>query len=304
MSLAFGIIGRGAGALVLAVLVGIATGMPTATTASAAGGEPIHIDRQSWDFAGVRGRFDKEQLQRGFQVYKEVCAACHGLKRVYFRNLVEPGGPQFPEEAVKLLAAEWPNQIFDGPNEQGEIANRRGQIIKRPARLSDPILGPYDNDNQARAAQNGALPPDLSLITKARTIEYHGSIPGHVVQMARDIANGYQEAGADYLYALLTGYVNPPADFKLADGMTYNRAFPGHQIAMTAPFTPGRVKYQNTAVPQTVEQYSKDVTAFLAWAADPRLGERKSMGWMVMLYLLVTAVLLYFAKRKLWSSVH
>lgn len=296
----FGITGLAQAVLALATLcLGVAV-----PAAAASDGEAAHIERQPWSFAGVRGKFDREQLQRGFQVYQDVCASCHGLKRVYFRNLAEPGGPEFNAEAVKALAASWPNQIFDGPNEAGDIANRKGVIIKRPARLSDPILGPYDNDNQARAAQNGALPPDLSIITKARGVEFHGGFVGHIGSMLRDVANGYQEGGADYLHALLTGYVNKPADFKLADGMNYNAAFPGRQIAMIPPLSQGRVKYQNKDVPQTVEQYSKDVTAFLAWTADPRLEERKSMGWVVMLYLLVTAVLLYFAKRRIWSSVH
>lgn len=287
-------------------LLGLAAAvLVPASPASAAGdgAPPPHIERKHWSFAGVKGRFDKEQLQRGFQVYEKVCAACHGLKRVYFRNLAEPGGPEFNVEAVKALAAQWPNQIFDGPNEAGDIANRKGQIIKRPARLSDPILGPYDNDNAARAAQ-GALPPDLSIITKARTVEFHGSILGHVGTMVRDVVNGYQEAGADYVYALLTGYTNKPAAVTLAKGMNYNAVFPGNQIAMAAPLSDGLVKYQSKDVPQTVAQYSEDVTAFLAWAADPRLNERKGMGWIVMLYLLVTAVLLYFAKRKLWTTVH
>lgn len=276
-----------------------------ATAAGDAGGHgETAIQRKHWSFAGVRGRFDKEQLQRGFQVFQEVCSACHGLKRVYFRNLSEPGGPEFPAEAVKALAASWPNQIFDGPNDQGDIATRRGRIIKRPARLSDPILGPYDNDNQARASQNGALPPDLSIIVKARTVEHHGSVISHVVQMVKDVVNGYQEAGADYLYALMTGYKEPPAGVKMSPGMNYNVAFPGHQIAMVEPLTDGRVTYQSKAVPATKAQYAEDVTAFLAWTADPRLNDRKSMGWLVMLYLLVTTVLLYLAKRRLWSSVH
>ena len=303
MKQSFGMISLGKALIALSTALGLCAA--NSMTARAAGdGGPAHIERQTWSWAGVRGKFDKDQLQRGFQVYQEVCSACHGLKRVYFRNLSEPGGPGFNAEAVKELAATWPNQIFDGPNDNGDIATRKGAIIKRPARPSDPILGPYDNDKQARAAQNGALPPDLSIIAKARGVEFHGGFAGSVVNMGKDVLNGYQEGGADYLYALLTGYANPPADFKLADGMNYNVAFPGHQIAMTAPLTPGRVKYQNKDVPQTVEQYSKDVTAFLAWAADPRLEERKGMGWIVMLYLLVTSVLLYFAKRRLWSSVH
>lgn len=292
------------GRLAVLAMIGVSAMSVWSVPAIAAGGEPIHIARQTWAFGGPGGRFDKEQLQRGFQVYQEVCASCHGLKRVYFRNLVEKGGPEFPEEAIKLLASTWPNQIFDGPNEQGEIATRKGAIIKRAPRLSDPILGPYDNDNQARAAQNGALPPDLSLITKARTYEYHGSVLGHFATMFKDVAFGYQEQGADYTYALLTGYKDAPKDVKLSDGMSYNAAFPGHQIAMTAPLTPGRVKYQSKDVPQTVEQYSKDVTAFLHWSGDPRHDERKSMGWMVLAYLFVTALLLYLAKMRLWSKVH
>ncbi|MBS0242533.1 MAG: cytochrome c1 [Proteobacteria bacterium] len=272
--------------------------------AEAEGGHEVMIQPQQWSFAGIRGKFDKDQLQRGFQVYQEVCSNCHGLKRIYFRNLAEPGGPQFPEEAVKALAASWPNQIFDGPNDQGDIATRKGKIIKRPARLSDPILGPYDNDKQARAGQNGALPPDLSIITKARNVEYQGSIPGHFAHMAKQVINGYQEGGADYVYAVLTGYADAPKDMKMAEGMNYNKAFPGHQIAMAAPLTPGRVSYQSKDVPATVEQYAKDVVAFLSWAGDPKLEERKGMGWIVMLYLAVTSLLLYLAKRRLWSSVH
>lgn len=304
MRLSFGITGLAQALLVLGASLGLSAVGSGQAAAASDGEAPIHIERQPWSYAGVRGKFDKEQLQRGFQVYQDVCAACHGLKRVYFRNLAEPGGPQFDLAGVRGLAASWPNQIFDGPNEAGDIATRKGAIIKRPARLSDPILGPYDNDNQARAAQNGALPPDLSIITKARGVESHGGFVSQVGNMVRDVANGYQEGGSDYLHALLTGYVNKPADFKLAEGMNYNAAFPGRQIAMLPPLSDGRVKYQSKDVPQTVEQYSRDVTAFLAWAADPRLEERKGMGWVVMLYLLVTAALLYFAKRRLWSSVH
>ncbi len=286
------------GALVPAAFVMGLAGDAMASEPSAA------IARQGdWTFGGMRGKFDKAQLHRGFQVYQQVCSACHGLKRVNFRNLGEPGGPAFPEDSVKGLAASWPNQIFDGPNDQGLIATSKGQIIKRPARLSDPILGPYDNDKAARAAQNGALPPDLSLITKARSLEYLGPLWAHPFHMLGDIGRGYQEGGADYVYALLTGYGNPPADMKMSEGMNYNRAFPGNQIAMIPPMVPGQVKYQD-GTPATVEQYAKDVTAFLMWAGDPKLEERKSMGWKVMLYLLITSLLLYFAKKQIWSKLH
>jgi ubiquinol-cytochrome c reductase cytochrome c1 subunit len=274
-----------------------------ATVVRAADSGHAEIERQKWSFAGPRGHFDKPQLQRGFQVYQQVCAACHGLKRINFRNLAEPGGPGFPEASVKALAEQWPNQIFDGPNDDGQIATPKGQLIKRPARLSDPILGPYDNDKAARAAQNGALPPDLSLITKARAVEYTGTMLAQPLHMVRDIVNGYQEGGSDYLFALLTGYGTPPADIKLADGMNFNTAFPGHQIAMVPPLRDGLVKYEDGS-PTTVQQYARDVTAFLSWAGDPKLEERKTLGLRVLLYLLITTVLLYFTKKRLWAKLH
>lgn len=287
----------------ITVLGAAAVALSVSSHPAQAAGEGPDIPRQQWSFSGMRGKFDKPQLQRGFQVYQDVCAACHGLKRVYFRNLSEPGGPGFPEDRVKELASKWPNQIHDGPNEQGQVADRRGQLIKRPARISDPVLGPYDNEQQARAAQNGALPPDLSLITKARSGSGPGNVIATIAGMPRDIINSYQEGGADYLYALLTGYANAPADVKVAEGMHYNNAFPGHQIAMAPPLRAGQVKYQDGS-PQTVEQYAKDVTAFLTWTGDPKLEERKGMGLLVMLYLLVTTILLYLAKKRLWSRVH
>lgn len=285
----------------LAAVVAVA-GVFAAASAQAAGDGGHHIEHQHWSYGGMFGHYDKEQLQRGFRVYKEVCSACHGLKRVAFRNLAEPGGPEFPEEAVKALAAEWPNQITDGPNDDGAM-------FQRPARLSDRILGPYKNDKEARAAQNGALPPDLSLITRARNTHNEAAWPMHVLLMARDVFTGYQEGGSNYLYALLTGYHEAPADYKLADGMNYNAAFPGNQIAMPnildggpVNYADGQEKYDGPA--SSLEQNARDVTAFLAWAADPSLNERKQIGWLVMLYLLITTVLLYFGKRRLWSKFH
>jgi cytochrome c1 len=275
-------------------LVGGALALALGATAAFAAGEAVHIDRQSWSFAGVNGRFDRAQLQRGFQVYKEVCATCHGLKRINFRNLAEPGGPEFPVEGVKGLAESY--RVEDGPNDQGKM-------FQRPARPSDAIPSPYKNEQEARAVQNGAYPPDLSLITKARSAGENASVFATVGSMLRDIPGGYQEGGADYVYALLVGYANPPADIKLAQGMNYNLAFPGHQIAMVPPLQPGLIKYED-GTQGTVEQYAKDVTAFLAWAGDPKLEERKRMGVLVILYLLITAVLVYLAKRRLWAKVH
>ncbi len=273
--------------------------------AYAAGGEAIHIERHPWSFAGFFGQYDKPQLRRGWQVYQDVCASCHGLKRLSFRNLAEPGGPEFPVESVKALAKNWDNKIFAGPNEDGEIVDEDGELLVRDPLLSDPILGPYANDNAARSANNGALPPDLSLITKARGIPTHAIWYKHVAIMARDIVNGYQEGGADYVYALLTGYKDAPEGVQLSEGMSYNVAFPGHQIAMAQPIPEGgAVEYQKNAGAKTsLHQNAEDVTAFLAWAADPSLDARKNLGWLVMLYLLITTVLLYLGKRVIWSRV-
>lgn len=319
--------------------------LPAAALPALAAGQEIEIERQEWSFAGLAGQYDRAQLQRGFQVYKDVCANCHGLSRVYFRNLVEEGGPEFPEEAVKALAASWPNQITDGPNDEG-------QMFQRPAGLPDPILGPYKNEKEARAAQNGALPPDLSVIAKARNTEYTGPFWYHPIHMIGDILSGYQEGGPNYIHALLTGYVEvpsfwrdgkgrlhpvghgeggagePPAGAKveacasvqrgedkkpdecvaLQDGMNYNAVFPGHQIAMPAILADGAVSYLKgpdgkPQVPETLDQHARDVAAFLAWASDPQLNARKAIGWQVMLYLLVTTVLLYFAKKRIWSRI-
>jgi len=280
----------------LATLLGAAaafaaTALPAA--ASSGGGEAVHL--QHWTFGGVRGSFDRAQLQRGFQVYKEVCASCHGMRQLSFRNLSQRGGPEFPEEAVKALAATY--KVNDTPNDQGKV-------LKRPARLSDRIPNPFDNDQQARSANNGALPPDLSLIARARGFEVEK--PAYMVpwHMLKDVflSGGYQEAGADYLYALMTGYKDAPKDMKMADGMQYNTVFAGNQISMPAPLSDGRVKYSD-GTPAKVENYAADVTAFLAWAADPKLEERKRLGLMVMLYLALTSVLLYAAKRYIWSDV-
>ncbi len=266
--------------------------------AADAGGAEHAIERQDWSFAGFTGLYDRAQLQRGFQVYQQVCSACHSLSRVRFRNLAEPGGPEFSEEAVKALAASWPYAIH------GEVDDEGNEVERVPG-LADPIVGPFKNEKQARSAYNGALPLDLSLITKARTVESHAPWYSHWFWMLADIATGYQEAGADYLYALLTGYEEPPAGFQMNEGMYYNVAFPGHQIAMPPPLSPDMVvEYQPDAgAKSTFQQNAKDVTAFLAWAADPSLDARKELGWFVMLYLLITTVLLYLVKKLIWSRI-
>ncbi len=259
----------------------------------AAGGD-IEIKRNKWTFGGIAGHYDRNQLQRGFQVYREVCAACHGIDRIAFRNLVEKGGPEFPKDAVEALAKEY--EVDALPNEDGDVE-------KRPAKLSDKFPPLYPNEQAARSIHNGAYPPDLSVIAKARGVAYVGSWYYHPIAMGKDIVNGYQEGGADYLYALLTGYKDPPKGKEVGDGMSYNAYYPGHQIAMANPFAggDGQVEYQD-GTPATVENYAKDVAAFLSWAADPSLNARKQIGWQVLIFLLITSILLYIAKRRVWSS--
>jgi ubiquinol-cytochrome c reductase cytochrome b/c1 subunit len=217
-----------------------------------------------------------------------VCAACHGMKLVAFRMLAQPGGPGFTEAQVKTVAAEY--QINDGPNE-------RGEMFDRPGRLSDYVRSPDPNEQAARARFNGALPPDLSVIAKARS--YESGFPRFIF----DAFTQYQEAGVDYIYAYLTGYTDPPPNVKLAEGQFYNRYFPGHLTAMRPPMQKDQVDYPDGS-PQTVEQYSRDVTAFLMWAAEPHLEARKRIGLQVIIFLIVFAGMMYFVKKRVWSAVH
>lgn len=280
-------------ALALSGLMLASAGLMADRSAYAAGGDAIEIKHQKWSFAGMFGYFDRAQLQRGYKVYKEVCAACHSMNLMSYRNLSQKGGPEFSPEAVAVLAKE--AEVTDGPNDDGEM-------FTRPGKPSDRMVGPYQNDAEARAANNGAFPPDLSVITKARGV--HKARPFYLapVHWVIDIAKGYEEAGADYLYALLVGYKDAPAGFELADGMNYNAAFAGHQIAMPAPLSDELVEYTD-GTPQTVEQYARDVTAFFAWASDTKLEERKQLGFRVMIYLLILTMLLYLAKRKVWARI-
>lgn len=232
--------------------------------------EPLNPKVMNWQFEGVLGTFDRQSAQRGFKVYKEVCSACHGLKRIAFRNLQELG---FSEAEIKSLASTY--IVKDGPNEDGEM-------FDRPARLYDRILGPYSNDNSARAANNGALPPDLSLIIKAR------------------------EHGPNYIYSLLTGYSKPPEGFILGPNMYYNPYFSGggSQLAMPPPLTKdGQVEFSDGTV-ATIDQMALDVVNFLEWAAEPELEHRKSLGIKVLLFVFVFTVIFYLAYRKIWRNVH
>ena len=243
---------------------------------------------QRWSFSGPFGLYDTAQLQRGFKVYREVCSACHSLKLVAFRNLSDPGGPSFSEAQAATVAAGF--QVTDGPNDKGEM-------FQRPGKISDNFPPPFANDQAARAALGGKLPPDMSVLAKARG--YERGFPWFIFEAFTD----YQEGGPDYIHALLNGYTDPPAGFSLPPGGQYNKYFPGYAIGMPKPLSDGQVEYTD-GTPTTVDQYSRDVAAFLMWAAEPTLDARKRLGFQVMMFLIVFTALLYFTKRRVWHAVH
>ena len=236
---------------------------------------------------GPFGSFDDAQLQRGFKVYREVCSSCHSMNLLSFRNLAEPGGPGFSSDQVKALAAEY--KVKDGPNDAGEM-------FERPGRLSDRWPNPWPNVEAAKAANGGAAPPDMSVIAKART--YERGFP----LFLWDAVVQYQEHGTDYIRALLVGYQEPPAGFKVEPGLHYNRYFPGGKIAMAKPVNDGQVEYTDGS-PATLDQYAKDVSAYLAWVAEPTMEARKALGLRVMLFLAAFAALMYLTKKKFWSKL-
>jgi ubiquinol-cytochrome c reductase cytochrome b/c1 subunit len=240
-----------------------------------------------WSFAGPRGLFDRAQLQRGFKIYREVCANCHSLSLVSFRNLADPGGPEFSPAQAAAVAAEY--KIKDGPNDQGEM-------FERPGRVADYFPPPFPNDAAARASNGGALPPDMSVIAKART--YERGFPRFLL----DVVTQYQEQGVDYIAALLKGYEKAPEGMQMAPGMMYNKYYPGHGIAMPPPISDGQVSYDDGS-PATVDQYSRDIAAFLMWTAEPHLEARKRTGFQVVIFLLLLSGLLYFTKKRVWHDV-
>jgi ubiquinol-cytochrome c reductase cytochrome c1 subunit len=263
------------------------------SSAAAVPEEHYQIPRQNWTFGGLLGYFDEQQLRRGYLVYKSVCANCHNMRLLSYRNLGQPGGPAFPKEEVEAIAAEV--QVADGYNDQGAVN-------MRPGKPSDPFQWRFKNEKEAAAALNGAVPPDLSLMAKARTVEREFAWYAFPYIMLKDLATQYQEQGPDYIYALLTGYSDPPPGDKVAEGLYYDKAFPGHQLAMPQPLTDGAVDYADKT-PNTLDQEARDVTAFLAWAAEPHLVERKKLGLWVLIYLGVLAVLLFIAKKTLWRNI-
>lgn len=246
-----------------------------------------------WSFAGPFGTFDRAQLQRGFKIYREVCASCHGLKYVAFRNLAEPGGPEFSREQVEQLASEY--QITN------ETPNDDGEMFQRPGRPADRFPSPFPNDVAAAVANGGKAPPDLSLMGKARN--YERGFPWFVF----DIFTQYFEQAPDYIHALLTGYLDEhPEGFT---GNNFNIFFPGNAIAMPRPLSDGQVEYPKDetgkpVVPETVDQYAKDISAFLVWTADPHMEARKRLGFQVILFLIVMSGLMYFTKKKIWKRAH
>jgi cytochrome c1 len=240
---------------------------------------------QKWSFSGPFGRYDQGQLQRGFKIYKEVCQVCHSIQMLAFRNLADPDGPGFSEAQAAAVASEYKIKDLDD----------KGEPTERLGRLADTFPPPFPNE-LAAAALHGVAPPDMSTLAKARTFER--GFPWWVFDMIMQ----YQEQGADYIAALLNGYEEPPKGFQLPQNGHYNKYFPGHNIAMPPPLQPGQVTYDDGA-PQTLEQYSKDIAAFLMWAAEPHLVARKRMGMQVMVFLIVLAGLMYFTKKKVWHEL-
>jgi ubiquinol-cytochrome c reductase cytochrome c1 subunit len=278
--------------VILAAALAAAT-FSGAVSATAAEGTP-NPPRETWSFAGVFGTFDRAQLQRGFKVYREVCQSCHQLK-IPFRTLAQNGGPQFSVAQVTALSAEY--KIQDGPNDAGDM-------FERPGRPADNIPAPFPNENAAAAANGGKAPPPLQVMAKARGFER--GFPWFVIDVIPFLQ--YQEHGPDYIHALLTGYEEPPAGFTVPTGGHYNKYFPGHVIAMPKPLSDGQVEYPKgpdgkAPVPETVDQYSRDLAAFLMWTAEPALEQRKRMGFMVIIFLAVFSYLMYYVKKKVWAQV-
>jgi len=241
----------------------------TVSNASVNSAEKVEYLKTDWTFKGLFGKFDRASLQRGYQVYTEVCAACHSMKYLSYRNLSEKGGPEFSVAEAKAIAASF--EVTDGPNADGEM-------FQRPGKLSDKFVMPYENVKAAEAANGGAYPPDMSVLVKARG------------------------GGVDYIYSLLQGYEDAPSGMILDDGVHYNKYMYGNKIKMSAPLSDGIIEYSDGTNP-TVEQMSKDVTTFLMWAAEPSLEARHQMGFKAIVYLIILTILVYFSMKRIWSRV-
>jgi len=229
----------------------------------------IEFIKNDWSFEGIFGTFDRSSLQRGYQVYQEVCSGCHSIQHLSYRNLSEKGGPEFSLDEAKAIAAQF--EVTDGPNDDGEM-------FTRPRRLSDKFVNPFPNIQAATAANGGAYPPDMSVLVKAR------------------------KGGADYIYSLLLGYEEVPAGYELDDGVYYNKYIPGNKIMMSKPLSEGAVEYSD-GTQATEAQMAKDVVTFLTWAAEPNLEARHKMGFKVFIFLIILLTLVYFSKQKVWSRL-
>ena len=231
--------------------------------------EKVELLKTEWSFKGLFGKFDRGSLQRGYQVYTEVCSSCHSMKYLSYRNLAEKGGPEFSEEQVKAIAANF--EVTDGPNNDGEM-------FTRAAKLSDKFVMPYENVKAAQAANGGAYPPDMSVLAKARS------------------------GGVDYIYSVLLGYEDPPNGMTLDEGVYYNKFMYGNNIKMSQPLSDGLVEYSDGTI-ASEEQMAKDVATFLMWAAEPHLEARHQMGFKAIVYLIILTVLVYFSMKRIWSRV-
>ena len=231
--------------------------------------DKVEYLQTDWSFKGLFGKFDRGSLQRGYQVYTEVCSSCHSMKYLSYRNLAEKGGPEFTQAEAKAIAGSF--EVKDGPNADGEM-------FIRPGKLSDKFVMPYENVKAAQAANGGAYPPDMSVLVKARG------------------------GGVDYIYSLLQGYENPPAGITLDDGVYYNKYMYGNKIKMANQLSDGLIEYAD-GTSATVEQMSKDVTTFLMWAAEPHLESRHQMGFKAIVYLIILTILVYFSMKKIWSRI-
>ena len=225
--------------------------------------------KTNWSFKGIFGTFDRASLQRGYQVYQEVCSGCHSAQHLSYRNLSEKGGPEFSVEEAKAIAAQF--EVEDGPNSDGEMFTRLG-------RLSDKFVKPYPNVEASTAANGGAYPPDMSVLAKAR------------------------KGGADYIYSLLLGYEEAPTGFELDEGVYYNKYMSGNRIKMLAPLSDGLVEYSD-GTQSTTAQMAKDITTFLVWTAEPHLESQHRMGFKVIIYLIILLTLVYMSKQKVWSRI-
>ena len=239
------------------------------SSANVISAEKVEYLKTDWTFKGLFGKFDRASLQRGYQVYTEVCAACHSMKYLSYRNLSEKGGPEFSVAQAKAIAASF--EVTDGPNADGEM-------FQRPGKLSDKFVMPYENVKAAEAANGGAYPPDMSVLVKARG------------------------GGVDYIYSLLQGYEEAPSGMILDDGVHYNKYMYGNKIKMSAPLSDGIIEYSD-GTKASVEQMSKDVTTFLMWAAEPSLEARHQMGFKAIVYLIILTTLVYFSMKRIWSRV-